>query len=572
MVGSVDDLDLEVDHGIARQHAARGGFADAVLDRLDELLGDVAADDLVLDDDARAALQRGDVDDAVAVLTVTAGLPDELAVGVAGLGEGFAVRHLRRAGVRLDLELADQTVENDLEMQLAHAGDDRLTGLLVGAHLEGRILLRQRDQPLVELVAVAAGLGLDGDRDDRLGEEHRLQHDRIGFEAQRVAGGHVLEPHRRRDVAGEDLLLLDAAVRVHLQQTPHALALAGARVEHRHALRRHARVDPEIVKLAHERVAHDLEDQRREGLQIADVTGDRLAGVGIGALDVPDVQRAGQIVGHDVEQRLDALVLERGRRRHRDDARLDRRAAHRLAQIVDRRGLVVEEDLHDLVVDFGETLDHMLERRLAARLLIVGQLLFVDRDALVLVGEVQRLVAEHVDHALEARLAADGQHHGHGSRAEFGLDLAHRAVEVGAGTVHLVDQRHDRHVVLLRLPPHRLGLGLDLADRAEDRDRAVEHPQTALHLGGEVDMSRSVDDVHAVPLPVAGGRRAGDGDAAFALLLHPVHGRRALVGVADLVVDAGIEEDALGQRRLSGVDMRHDADVARLFQRHLAVR
>ena len=62
-------------------------------------------------------------------------------------------------------------------------------------------------------------------------------------------------------------------------------------------------------------------------------------------------------------------------------------------------------------------------------------------------------------------------------------------------------------------------------------------------------------------------RRGGrDGDAALLLLLHPVHRGGAVVDLADLVVDPGVEEDALGRRGLAGVDVRHDADVADLGQ------
>ena len=67
------------------------------------------------------------------------------------------------------------------------------------------------------------------------------------------------------------------------------------------------------------------------------------------------------------------------------------------------------------------------------------------------------------------------------------------------------------------------------------------------------------------------GRRGGrDRDAALLLLLHPVHRRGALVDLADLVGAARVVEDALGRRRLSGVDVRHDPDVAGLLERELA--
>src|SRR5918995_582655 len=70
--------------------------------------------------------------------------------------------------------------------------------------------------------------------------------------------------------------------------------------------------------------------------------------------------------------------------------------------------------------------------------------------------------------------------------------------------------------------------------------------------------------------PEAGRRRRRDGDPALLLLLHPVHHGGAFVYLADLVRNSGVEQDALGRRRLSGIDVRHDADVARPVQWCLA--
>ena len=66
---------------------------------------------------------------------------------------------------------------------------------------------------------------------------------------------------------------------------------------------------------------------------------------------------------------------------------------------------------------------------------------------------------------------------------------------------------------MVRLTPHRFRLGLDTALGAEDGHAAVQNAQAALHLGGEVHMTRGIDDVDARILPEAGGSRAGDGDA-----------------------------------------------------------
>ena len=117
-------------------------------------LGDVAADDLVLDRDALAAFLRHHVEYDVAELTATARLLGQLAVAFAGLGDGLAIGDLRRTGVGLDVELAAHAVHDDVEVQLAHAGDDRLAGFLVGLDREGRIFLDQAAEGLAHLFAI----------------------------------------------------------------------------------------------------------------------------------------------------------------------------------------------------------------------------------------------------------------------------------------------------------------------------------------------------------------------------------------------------------------------------------
>ena len=142
--------------------------------------------------------------------------------------------------------------------------------------------------------------------------------------------------------------------------------------------------------------------------------------------------------------------------------------------------------------------------------------------------------------------------------------------EVGADAVHLVDEADAGDAVLVGLAPDGLGLGLDAGDGVEHGDGAVEHPQRALDLDGEVDVAGRVDDVDPVVLPVAGGGRGGDGDPPLLLLDHPVHGGGALVDLADLVVPAGVVEDPLGRRGLARVDVGHDPDVAGPGQRALS--
>ena len=165
---------------------------------------------------------------------------------------------------------------------------------------------------------------------------------------------------------------------------------------------------------------------------------------------------------------------------------------------------------------------------------------------------------------------ADRELHDDGNRVEPLAHHLHAALEVGADAVHLVDEADARHVVLVGLAPHRLGLRLDTGDRVEHRDRAVEDAQRPLDLDREVDVAGRVDDVDLAVAPLRGGGRRGDRDAALLLLDHVVHDRGAFVHLTDLVRATRVVEDPLGRRGLARVDVSHDPDVPGLLEGEFA--
>ena len=128
------------------------------------------------------------------------------------------VGDLRPADVRLHLEFPEEAIDEDFEVQFPHAGHDRLTGLFIDAHPEGRILLAELGQSDVQLLLIGAGLRFDGHVHDRFGEFDLLENDRIGFIAQRVAGRRPLESDDGDDIAGVDVLAFGPVVGVHLEQ------------------------------------------------------------------------------------------------------------------------------------------------------------------------------------------------------------------------------------------------------------------------------------------------------------------------------------------------------------------
>src|SRR5689334_12815217 len=69
VVAAVNDVDFDVDYGIATEDAIQDGFLDTLLNRGDVLTRNNTANNLVFDDQARATTSRTDIDFDVTVLT-----------------------------------------------------------------------------------------------------------------------------------------------------------------------------------------------------------------------------------------------------------------------------------------------------------------------------------------------------------------------------------------------------------------------------------------------------------------------------------------------------------------------
>src|SRR5205807_6962841 len=99
---AVDERDPYLDHGLARDRPLGHGIDDALLDRGAEVLGDGAAEDLVLPDEALATGRRRHLDGADRVLAVPARLLDVAALDLGGARDGLPVGDLRHLAGRLD--------------------------------------------------------------------------------------------------------------------------------------------------------------------------------------------------------------------------------------------------------------------------------------------------------------------------------------------------------------------------------------------------------------------------------------------------------------------------------------
>ncbi len=173
------------------------------------------------------------------------------------------------------------------------------------------------------------------------------------------------------------------------------------------------------------------------------------------------VERAGQVIDNRVEQRLHAFVFESASADHREDLQVDGGLANAGLQLGNRRRLAFEKLLQQHIVRLGDHFNQLqaegfslLEQR--------GRNLFdVVLGAHGFVVPQNGLHLDQIDDALEVRFRANGNLQRNRARTQALANGVKNELKVRAVLVHLVHKADARHLVLVALAPHRLGLRLN---------------------------------------------------------------------------------------------------------------
>ncbi len=164
---------------------------------------------------------------------------------------------------------------------------------------------------------------------------------------------------------------------------------------------------------------------------------------------------------------------------HREDLQIDGGLANAGLQLRNRWRFALEKLLQQHVVGLGNDLDQLQAEGLGLLLQRGGNRLDGKLGAHGLVVPDDGLHLDQVDDALEVGFGADGNLQRHGPRAQPLADGVQNVLEVGAVLVHLVHEADARHLVLVALPPHGLGLRLHAGNGIKQRHRAVQHAQAS---------------------------------------------------------------------------------------------
>ena len=168
---------------------------------------------------------------------------------------------------------------------------------------------------------------------------------------------------------------------------------------------------------------------------------------------------------------------------------------------------------------------------------------------------------QQVDDTPEICFTANWPLDGYWIRLQPILNHANRADKICPHTIHLVNKADTRHAILVSLSPNRFRLGFNASNSIEHYHATIQNAQAALHFGGEVDVSRGVDDVDLVVQPEGSRRRRRNRNTALLLLHHVVHRGRAVVNLTHPMYPAGVVQNSLCGCCFASINVGDDADI-----------
>ena len=225
---------------------------------------------------------------------------------------------------------------------------------------------------------------------------------------------------------------------------------------------------------------------------------------------------------------------------------------------------LLQKGFHDLFVKICHLLDKFRTRQFRFVLQLCGN--FANREILAFARVIidNRLHLQQIYDAGERILLADRELDGASRSFKLIAQFSDHALEIGAHSIHLVDERDARHIVAVGLPPYGLGLRLHAADGAEHAHGSIENAKRTLDLHRKIDVSGGIDNIDRTALPLTSNRRGLDGNAALALLDHKVGRSVAIMDIAMFMDLSRIKKNPLGGGCFASIDMGNNADISHI--------
>ncbi|MNJ44206.1 hypothetical protein D3C77_392480 [compost metagenome] len=140
-------------------------------------------------------------------------------------------------------------------------------------------------------------------------------------------------------------------------------------------------------------------------------------------------------------------------------------------------------------------------------------------------------------------------------RGESALNIPHHTLHIRSNPVHFIYKKEAGNAMLAQKLPYNLRLPFDSLDGANDDYRIIHRLNTPLHLGGEINMSRRIDQIIAGPPVTEHPLIRKHCNAPLPFDLMAVQKRVLMINAPPLFDALRIVKQLLRECRFPGVDV-----------------
>jgi hypothetical protein len=308
--------------------------------------------------EAGAPFHGFDAQEHLAELAGAAGLLLVAVMAFGRQGDGFLVGDRGRMGIHVQAELLAHLFQHAAQMGFAQAANDRLMGVGVMIHMQGRVFRHQTVQDVRELVRIGLLLRTHRQAEHRVGEFQRLHVDVIvfgGVVEHRVEGD-VVDLRDGADITGAAGLHRNQGFALEAEQMGHLEGFALFADIELGTLADGALMDAEGGDAADIGIDFDLEDMCQHMFGSI-----RLGKQGLGFLAFALEEEGrigfagvGQQLDHDVEESLQAGAGLGGDETDWNQVAVAERFLERRMQLLRRDFPLFQIDVHQVFVHFHD--------------------------------------------------------------------------------------------------------------------------------------------------------------------------------------------------------------------------
>ena len=321
-----------------------------------------------------------------------------------------------------------------------------------------------------------------------------------------ISSRRILETDGSRYIARVNLLKILSVICVHQQHSSQALSDSLGRIHYCPSRLNISGIHTEKAELSNERIRHYLECQRGKRGFIVSFSCLDLIVFGIYPFNRRNIQRGRHVVDYCVKQLLHAFIFVRCAAHYGHHMIRYGCLADRGFDLILGNLFAIQIQFHNIIIEIRNGLEKTVAVP-GGKFFHVFWDLFQTHIFAEIVIIYAGVHLHQVYYASEILLSTDRQLDRNCVALEPVVDHPQNIEKICAHDVHFIDIYEPRNIVVIRLTPYCLGLGLDSSFCAKNSNTSVENSERSFDFCRKIHMTRGIDDVNTGIAPMACGSR-----------------------------------------------------------------